>query len=203
MDGLPTSSSITRTPALFSTSGSGSFHSRLTVSSSSSQRRLRALSTRLDADELTDEHDHKPPSPHCVPANNTAPSPTLPTHFHVKGQQTQKRSLLYYGFLVYCLVSVILFTCHLLDLLRRGNSKFERAQASLSPMNDISRSHLLTKLLSGRLHPMSFYPDAYTSPYRTIISGEEITACLWLNISELPGLEDALDSWEGEKSIAI
>ena len=45
--------------------------------------------------------------------------------------------------------------------------------------------------------------DRIGRPEINVFSDEDITACLWLNISELPGLENALDSWEGERSIAI
>lgn len=197
MDVLPTSSSVTKTPAVFSTSASASFHSRLTVSSSSSQRRLRALSARSDSDEPYDGEESKSPAPQRSNSNSVTSSPTLPVHVCNKPSLPQKPSLLYCGLIAYCFLSVAFFTYHLFDIFWDRAEALQHQPLHMSPIGDISRSHLLTKLLPTRLHPVSFHAGAFAALSDTEYPEMDVTICSWAELSELTRLEESLSFWDG------
>ncbi|KAH8119397.1 hypothetical protein DFH11DRAFT_1501983 [Phellopilus nigrolimitatus] len=196
METRPSSSSVAKAPGLFSTSASASFHSRLTVSSSSSQRRLRTQS-RADSDELP---PHKilrsPVILHSLPSSPRTSS--LPLHCSEKASRPLRHTLLFWTLSTYCLFSVAFFTMRLFVVpkaLFHHTSRLENQ--SISPINDFSHSFRLSRILQFKPQPISFFPYiVHAEP-----SDSNITACLWIELKDLKSLCN--DIGQGPSSVVV
>lgn len=116
MASLPTSSSVAKS---LSSSGSGTVHSRLTVSNSNSLSRLRGQARTIpEADEYAEMAAPKTPLTVTLRANGqmalspTGPSllPALPLYYSPRVSATRQLSFLHLLVVLYCLVSVFVFT---------------------------------------------------------------------------------------------
>ncbi|THH05277.1 hypothetical protein EW145_g4911 [Phellinidium pouzarii] len=201
METRPSSSSVAKTPGLFSTSASASFHSRLTVSSSGSQRRLRALS-RADSDELPSHETPKSPAIlRSLPAS-TASTPSLPLYNPEKLAPPQRRYLIYWTVVAYCLLSVTLFTARLCELPQSIYMRSSQDESHcISPINELSESYRLSKILPMTPQAISFFP--FVSFGRTAPRDSEVTACLWVELEDLKDIELWSISWQGPLSVVV
>ncbi len=199
MDALPTSSSVAKTPAILSSSSSGTVHSRLTVSNSNS-RRLRALS-RTHGDE--DEQALHTPRKDSVNATHecASKSPDLPLYAASKSTSSSRRkqfwSWIVYG---YSFCSVAFLTAF---LLRSPFSRIPRASnlANLSPADAFSLPYRLSKIMPVRPEPVAFYPFALEA--RRPNNSSDVTVCAWTDVDNLKNLATWAKSWSGPISMVV
>lgn len=198
MESRPSNSSVAKSPVLFNTSASASFNSHLSVSSSSSQRRLRALS-RPDSDELP-QHD-KLKSPAVIRSFPSTPQASdLPLYNSEKSAIPKTRSALHWLFLAYCVASVILFTVCLFGFpWRLFAQKQHREISSVSPINDFPLSYRFSRLLQTQPQPISFSPFTWNA-HSISVDPAVVTACLWMELEDLGHLEAWSLNWDGEFS---
>lgn len=196
MESRPSSSSVAKSPGLFSTSASASAHNRLTVSNSS-QRRLRALS-RADPDEPELPQHDKLKSPSLLRSLSASPQPLiLPIHNAEKASAPKTRRLLHWILVVYCLLSVALFTTRLFSIpesLYKQNIK--KNTGAVSPVNEFTPSYRLSRLLQTEPRPVSFSP--FISGPRDIHPEATVTACTWIELEDVRNLESWSAGWDGE-----
>ncbi|EJD02971.1 uncharacterized protein FOMMEDRAFT_156335 [Fomitiporia mediterranea MF3/22] len=197
MESRPSNSAIKNSPILLSTSAS----THLSVSSSSSQRRLRALS-KADSDELP-QHDKLKSAVIRRSPPSSPRSPELPLYNPEKPTTPKSFSLSYWLCLAYCSLAAIFFTLCLLSILL----DFLRAQApyretrSISPINDFSFSYRMARLLQAEPRSTSFSP--FISGAHSLSHDSAITACIWIEAEDIRRLETWSLNWDGPLSVVV
>lgn len=197
MDPSPSSSSVAKTPALVSTSSSGSIHNRLVVSSSSSARRLRLQSVvESDDEKLVDVVANTKSSDalQCLPS--VPKSPTLPLYDTPK-EPHRNRSILYRILLSYGVLSMAFLTSRLLGIPRQpySNSPFAPSTSSISSLDDLSMSYRISKLLPLKPEVEAFIP--FLTRSTTDLNVSDVTACIWVTEEEIHHLEKWATQWRG------
>ena len=192
-------SSVAKSPGLFSSSGSASFHNRLTISSSSSQRRFR-VQARNDDDEVLSTKQEMTRTPELLHADSVDyTSPSLPLYDASKhaNSSSRKHPMLRWIVITYCLLSMILFASRLLVVCRGLLSHLLTEQKTeVSPVNSLSHPFRMSKILPITPEPVAFIPFAL----QTIgtMNDSDVTACLWIELADLNSLELWSKQWQGE-----
>lgn len=189
---------MARTPALVSTSTSGSIHNRLVISNSSSARRLRALSVVESDNEKLAEDSVIAKAPCALPP--VPSSPTLPLYDVSRSTPHQKQNISYWIILSYGILSMCFFTARLLNIsrfLQHANSSLDVSPMPLlSAIQDFSSSYRLSKMLPLKPDPVSLRPFVIKSLADANIS--DVTACLWTTDEEIQKLERWSTHWKGK-----
>ena len=195
---LPSSSSVAKTPALVSSSGSLTFHSR--VSASGSQRRLRQKTEEVE--EVTVDFE-KSPIVRSLPASPLLPSLPLYTSY----KSTNKHHGLIYGAMAaYCLASVIFFTLSLVDhgTARRVYNRYlhsstpEPVSSEISSIDEFSLENRFSKLAPSMLATHAVSPFAYTYSPAALSEYNTITACLWGEADSWRDILSWTKTWNGK-----
>lgn len=192
---------MARTPALVSTSASGSIHNRLVISNSSSARRLRALSV-VESDNEKLAEDSVIAKAFCGPSP-VLNSPTLPLYDVSRSTSHQKQNISYWIVLSYGILSMCFFTARLLNIsrfLQHASSSLDvPSMPLLSPIHDFSASYRLSKILPLKPDPISLRPFVTKSLTNANIS--DVTACLWTTDEEIQKLERWSAHWKGKSTV--
>lgn len=206
MESRPSDSSVAKAPAVINTFSSASFHSRLTVSNSSSQRRLRALS-KASSDEISHHLElEQPKSPSFLRTftPSTQYSKELPLYTSEKQQLSLLtwRSLVYWLVFAYCVFSFIFFTASLLDLRKTSiPEEYARISKNLSPINEFSQLYRLSRLIPADSGIEIFHPYVSYASHRP--EDTEITGCLWGLQEDLEKLESWSLAWQGKSRLEL
>ena len=203
MESRPSTSSVSKTPGFVTASASASIHSRLSVSSSSSQRRLRVPVRDNSTEEIPLVEKPKSPSQPADPQSApTSPEiPDLPL-FNPAAKPSSRASSfwakLYWVFALYCVISVVLFTSRLIRLHSLFGNEFGdyAGERGISPVDEFSDSYRMARLLQMEPSLVNFAPFVFRA--RKHFKETAITACLWIEKDALKDLEHWATYWDGK-----
>lgn len=186
---------------IFTTSASASIHSRLSATSSGSQRRLRAPVRADSADGIPSAEGMPKFQPAVLESAPTSPEvPDLPLFVSPAraASRSSLRTRLYWIFSLYCAFCTALFTAHLFDLgMLLGIGSWDTQEMTgISPIDDFSSTYRMTRLLQMEPSLVSFVPFVFRA--RKKLQGPSVTACLWIESAGLKDLEHWATTWEGK-----
>ncbi|KLO18423.1 hypothetical protein SCHPADRAFT_955417 [Schizopora paradoxa] len=205
MDTIPSSSSVAKTPAVVTSSSSGTVHSRLTASNSNS-RRLRGLSRSrgddVDVDTFDEQALNAPKNDLTdVTPESTLKSPELPLYSTFKTSPGSRRKQ-FWTWIVYCycLGSVAFLTATLLRSPFSQNLNSSNL-GTISTANDFSLPYRLSKVMPTQPEPIALYPFALEARVR--VNSSDITICAWTSMEDVKNIASWAKQWSGPISMVV
>lgn len=200
MESRPSTSKV---PGFVTASASASIHSRLSVSSSSSQRRLRALVRDNSTEEVPLVEKPKSPLSPTALLQSAPTSPEIPDLplFNSSTKSPSRAPLctkLYWVFALYCAVCVVLFSARLIGLYPQFDLDYaeDTREKGTSPINEYSDSYRMARLLHMEPSLVNFAPFVFRARKR--FKEPVITACMWIEYDSLRDLEHWATYWDGK-----